>query len=113
MFSREMANKDRYHPFCGVLESRVVARGEAMVRTICPRERHKFPRWGVLPYRDSGRCVGFEHGEIAGCSFNRGQYEYGGTIAALGLKGATSHRLHLVVRIVLQGDVWVFQLGVI
>jgi hypothetical protein len=36
-----------------------------------------------------------------------------GTITVLGLRGATGHGLHLVVRVVLQGDVWVFHLGVI
>jgi hypothetical protein len=35
----------------------------------------------------------------------------GGTIAALGPRGATGHGLPLVVRVVLQGDVWVFHLG--
>jgi hypothetical protein len=37
----------------------------------------------------------------------------GGTIAVLGLRGATGHGLHLVVHVVLQGDEWVFHLGVI
>jgi hypothetical protein len=37
----------------------------------------------------------------------------GGTIAALGPRGATGHGLSFVVRVVLQGDVWVFHLGVI
>jgi hypothetical protein len=35
----------------------------------------------------------------------------GGTIAALGTRGATNHGLPFVVRVVLQGDVWVFHLG--
>jgi hypothetical protein len=35
----------------------------------------------------------------------------GGTIAVLGPKGATSNGLPFVVRVVLQGDVWVFHLG--
>jgi hypothetical protein len=35
----------------------------------------------------------------------------GGMIAALGPKGATSHGLPFVVRVVLRGDVWVFHLG--
>jgi hypothetical protein len=34
-----------------------------------------------------------------------------GTIAALGPIGATGHGLPFVVRVVLQGDVWVFHLG--
>jgi hypothetical protein len=35
----------------------------------------------------------------------------GGTIAVLGPRGATGHSLPFVVRVVLQGDVWVFHLG--
>jgi hypothetical protein len=35
----------------------------------------------------------------------------GGTIAVLGPRGAMSHGLPFAVRIVLQGDVWVFHLG--
>jgi hypothetical protein len=35
----------------------------------------------------------------------------GGTITALGPRGATCHGLPFVVRVVLQGDVWVFHLG--
>jgi hypothetical protein len=35
----------------------------------------------------------------------------GGTIAALGPRGAMGHGLPFVVRVVLQGDVWVFHLG--
>jgi hypothetical protein len=35
----------------------------------------------------------------------------GGTIAALGPRGATGHDLLFVVRVVLQGDEWVFHLG--
>jgi hypothetical protein len=35
----------------------------------------------------------------------------GGTIAVLGPRGATDHGLPIVVRVVLQGDVWVFHLG--
>jgi hypothetical protein len=34
-----------------------------------------------------------------------------GMIAALGPRGPTSHGLPFVVRVVLQGDVWVFHLG--
>jgi hypothetical protein len=35
----------------------------------------------------------------------------GGTMTALGPKGAMSHGLPFVVHIVLEGDVWVFHLG--
>jgi hypothetical protein len=35
----------------------------------------------------------------------------GGTIAVFGPRGATGHGLFFVVRVVLQGDVWVFHLG--
>jgi hypothetical protein len=37
----------------------------------------------------------------------------GGTIAVLGPRGATGHSLPSMVCVVLQGDVWVFHLGVI
>jgi hypothetical protein len=37
----------------------------------------------------------------------------GGTITVLGPRGATDHGLPFVVHVVLQGDVWVFHLGVI
>jgi hypothetical protein len=40
--AKELANKDRYRPSRGVLEPRLVARGEGMVRTIYPRERREF-----------------------------------------------------------------------
>jgi hypothetical protein len=35
----------------------------------------------------------------------------GVTIAALGPRGVTGHGLPFIVRVVLQGDVWVFHLG--
>jgi hypothetical protein len=111
--ARELANKDRYHPSRGVPEHRLVPRGEGTVRTIYSRERHEFVPRGEPPHREGGRRVGFGHGEFAGRSFACGQYEYGGTIAVLGPRGATGHGLPFVVRVVLQGDVWVFHLGVI
>jgi hypothetical protein len=61
---------------------------------------------GVPPQRDGGRRAGFGRGEFAGRSFTLGQYEYGGTITVLGPKGAISHGLYLLLRVVLQGDVW-------
>jgi hypothetical protein len=109
--ARELANKDRYHPSRGVPEPRMVPRGEGMVRTIYPRERREFMPRGEPPHGEGGRRVGFGHGEFVGRSFACGQYEYGVTIAALGPRGATGHGLHFVVRVVLQGDVWVFHLG--
>jgi hypothetical protein len=68
---------------------------------------------GEPPHREGGERVGFGRGEFARCSFARGQFEYWGTIAVLGPKGATSHGLPFVGRVVLQGDVWVFHLVVI
>jgi hypothetical protein len=53
------------------------------------------------PHRDGGRHVGFGRDEFVGCSFARG----------LGPTGATGHGLPFVVRVVLQGDVWVSHLG--
>jgi hypothetical protein len=76
--ARELANKDRYRPSRGVPEPRLVPRGEGMVRTIYPRERRELVPRGEPPHREGGRCVGFGCGEFAGCSFARGQYEYGG-----------------------------------
>jgi hypothetical protein len=109
--TREMANKDRYRPSRGVPEPRLVPRGEGVVRTIYPRERREFVPRGEPPHREGGRRVGFGHGEFAGCSFARGQYEYGETIATLGPRGAMGHGLPFVVRVVLHGNVWVFHLG--
>jgi hypothetical protein len=76
--SRELANKDRYHPSCGVPEPRLVPRGEGMVRTIYTRERRELVPRGEPPCREGGRRLGFGHGEFAGRSFARGQYEYEG-----------------------------------
>jgi hypothetical protein len=81
------------------------------VRTIYPRVRRDFVPRGEPPHREGGQRVGFGRGEFAGRSFTRGQYEYGGMIAVLGPRGATSDNLLFVVRLVLQGDVWVFHLG--
>jgi hypothetical protein len=75
---RELANKDRYFPSCDVPEPRLVLRGEGMVRTIYPRERHEFVPRGEPPHREGGRRVGFRRGEFARRSFARSQYEYGG-----------------------------------
>jgi hypothetical protein len=81
------------------------------VRTIYPRERREFVPRGEPPHREGGRRVGFERGEFVGCSFSRGQDKYGGTIAILDPRGATGRGLPFVVRVVLQGNVWVFHLG--
>jgi hypothetical protein len=70
--SRELANKDMYHPSCGVPELRLVARGEGMVHTIYPRDRREFVPRGEPARREGGRRVGFGSGEFAGCSFARG-----------------------------------------
>jgi hypothetical protein len=91
----------------------LVPRGEGMVRTIYPRERREFVPRGEPPHREGGRRVGFGRGEFAGHSFACGQYEYGGTIAVLGPRGATGYGLPFMVHVVHQGDVWVFHLGVI
>jgi hypothetical protein len=49
-----------------------------MVRNIYPHERHEFVPPGEPPHKDGGKRVGFGRGEFAGCSFPRGQYDYGG-----------------------------------
>jgi hypothetical protein len=78
------------------------------VRTIYPHERREFVHRGEPPHREGGRRVGFGRGEFVGRSFACGQYEYGGTITVLCPRGATGHGLPFVVRVVLQGDMWVF-----
>jgi hypothetical protein len=109
--ARELANKNRYRLSRGVPEPRLVPRGEGLVRTIYPRGRRGFVPRGEPPQREGGRHVGFGRGEFAGRSFAHGQTSMGGTIAALGPRKATNHSLPFVVRVVLQGDVWVFHLG--
>jgi hypothetical protein len=106
-----MTNKDRNRPSRGVPEPRLVSRGEGMVHTIYPRERREFVPRGEPPHREGGRRVGFGRGEFAGRSFLVANASMGGTITALGPRGATGHGLPFVVRVVLQGDVWVFHLG--
>jgi hypothetical protein len=76
--ARELANKDRYRSSRGVLEPRLVPRGEGMVRTIYFSERREFVPRGEPPHREGVRRVGLGCGEFAGHSFARGQYEYGG-----------------------------------
>jgi hypothetical protein len=61
--------------------TRDVPRGEGVVRTIPTWERCEFPTQGMPPQKDSGRRIGFGRGEFVGCSFTRGQFKYGGTIA--------------------------------
>jgi hypothetical protein len=58
-------------------------------------------------------CVGLGHGEFTGRSSLVAYRSMGGTIVVLGLKGVMNHNLHLVVLVVLQGDMRVFHLGVI
>jgi hypothetical protein len=82
-----------------------------MVRTIYPHGRREFVPRGEPPHREGGKRVGFGRGEFAGRSFAHGQYEYGGNDHNLGPRGATGHCLPFVVHVVLQGDVWVFNLG--
>jgi hypothetical protein len=67
-----------YRPSRGVLEPRLVPRGDGMVRTIYPRERSEFVPRSEPPHREGGRCVGFGRGDFIVLSFARDQYEYGG-----------------------------------
>jgi hypothetical protein len=75
--ARDLANKDRYRPSCGVPEPRLVSRAEGMVRTIYPRESHELCLEVSHHIEEGGRCVGLGRGEFAGHSFAHGQYEYG------------------------------------
>jgi hypothetical protein len=65
------ANKDRYHPSCGVLEPRLVPRGVGMVRTIYPRERREFVPRGHIEKVVGVLGLGVE---FVGHSFAHGQY---------------------------------------
>jgi hypothetical protein len=95
-----LVNKDTYRPPRGVPEPRLVLRSEGMVRTIYPRGRREFVPQGELPHREGGRHVGLGSGEFARHSFARGQYEYGGNYRSFRPRGATSHGLPFVVRVV-------------
>jgi hypothetical protein len=66
---------------------------------------------GEPPHKEGGRHVWFGRGESTGRSFARANTSMRGTIAALGPRGTTGHGLPFVVRVVLQGDVWVFHQG--
>jgi hypothetical protein len=72
--ARELANKDRYRPSCGVPKPRLVLRGEGMVRTIYPRERRQFVPRGERGEQfinsEGGRRVGFGRSEFVGHSCN-------------------------------------------
>jgi hypothetical protein len=110
-FAKEMANKDRYHPSRGVPEHRMVPRGEGVVYTVPRQVRREFVPRGVPQQRNGGRCVGFDRGEFVGHSFTCCQYERGGNNHSFKSQRSYEDGLHFVLRIVLQGDVWVFHLG--
>jgi hypothetical protein len=109
--ARELANKDRYRPSRGVLEPRLVPRGERMVRTIYPCGRCEFVPRGDPPHREGGRRVRFGCVSLLDIPLLVGNTSMGGTIVVFGPRGFTNHGLPFVVRVVLQGDVWVFHLG--
>jgi hypothetical protein len=85
-------------------------RAEAMVHTIYPRERREFVPRGEPPYREGGRRVGLGVVSLLDVPLLVANTSMGGTITALGPRGATGHGLPFVVRVALQGDVWVFHL---
>jgi hypothetical protein len=109
--AREMSNKDRYHPSHGVPEPRLVPRGEGVVRTIYPRERREFVPRGEPPHREGVGVLGLGVVCLLDVPSLMDNTSMGGTIAALGPRAAMGHGLPFVVRVVLQGDVWVFHLG--
>jgi hypothetical protein len=100
-----------YRPSRGVPEPRLVPRGEGMVRTIYPRGRCEFVPRGDPLHREGGRRLGLGMVSLLDIPLLVDNTSMGGTIAALGPGGATDHGLPFVVRVVLQGDVWVFHLG--
>jgi uncharacterized membrane protein len=106
-----MANKDKYRPPHGVPEPRMVPRGEGMVHTIYPRERREFVPRGEPPHREGGRRVGFGVVRLLDVPLLVVNTSMRGTIIVLAPRGATGHGLPFMVRVVLQGDVWVFHPG--
>jgi hypothetical protein len=109
-FAREMANRDRYRPSRGVPEPRMVSISEGVVRTIYPRERREFVPQVMPPQRDGGGHVGFGRGEFARCSFACGQYEHVGNNRSFRSQRSYGPWSHIVVRVFLQGDVWVLHI---
>jgi hypothetical protein len=109
--ARELANKDRYRPSCGVPEPKLVLRGEVwcvpftLVRgvSLCLEMSHHIEKVvGVL---------GLGVVSLLDIHLLMANTSMGGTIATLGPKGVTVQGLPFVVRVVLQWDVWRFHLG--
>jgi hypothetical protein len=109
--ARELANKDRYRPSRGVpslgwcREARVWCVPFTLERgvSLCLEERHHIKKVvGVL---------GLSLVRLLDVPLLVADTSMGGTIAVLGHRGATGHSLPFVVRVVLEGDVWVFHLG--
>jgi hypothetical protein len=111
--ARELAQKDKYRPSRGVPEPRLVSRGEGMVRTIYPRERREFCLEVSHHIKKVVGVSGLGVVSLLDVPLLVTNMSMGGTIVALGPRGAMGHGLPFVVRVVLQGDVWVFHLGVI
>jgi hypothetical protein len=103
-----MANKDSYRPSRGVSEPRVVPRGEGVVRTILLRVGMNFLHGVCLLREIVVGVLGLGMVSLLDAPSLVANTSIGGMIATLCLKGATDHGLHLVVLVVLQGDVWVF-----
>jgi hypothetical protein len=108
--SRELVNKDRYCPSRGVLslgwcqevrEWCVPSTLVGGVSMCCEVSHHIEKAVGVL---------GLGVVSLLDVPLLVANTSMGGTIAALGLRGATDHGLPFVVRVVFQGDVWVFHL---
>jgi hypothetical protein len=111
-WARELANKDRYRPFRGVPEPRLVPRGEGMVRTIYPRERGVSLCLEVSHHIEKVvGMLGLGMVSLLDVPLLVVNTSMVGMITSLGPKGATVHGIPFVVRVVLQGDVWVFHLG--
>jgi hypothetical protein len=109
--ARELANKDRYHPSRDVPEPRLVPRGEGMVRTIYLERGVSLCLEVSQHIENVVGVLGLGMVSLLDVLLLVANTSMGGTIAALGPRGATGHGLPFVVHIVLQGDVWVFHLG--
>jgi hypothetical protein len=103
-FSREMANKERYSPSRVEPEPRMVPRGEGLVYTVPRQGRHEF----VLEVCHHKEMVigvlGLGMVSLLDIPSLVVDTSMGGTIVALGSRGAMGHGLHFVVHVVVQGD---------
>jgi hypothetical protein len=106
-FAREMASNDSYRPSRGMPESRVMPRGKGTVHTIYLRESMSLLHGVCLLREIVVGMLGLGVLSLMDVPSPMANTSMGGTIEALGLKGAMDHSRHLVVLVVLWGRVGV------